>query len=80
MFVCEVCLSCAYELCLFIVSLSCLRNLILHAMSTAASSVKKMQTADRSAVTEKLVSSGQMLLYVYPTVGTIVVLNMAVLA
>ena len=57
--VCEVFLS--FVLYFFIVSVSCLRNLIFHVMSNAVSSIKKMQTADKSATTGKLASSGQML-------------------
>ena len=58
MFGCEVCLACA--LYFFSVSRSCLRNLIVHVMSTAVSTVKNMQTADKSATTGKLALSGQM--------------------
>ena len=61
MCVCEVSVSCAYELYLFTESLSFLCNLILHVMSTAVSSIKKMQTANKSAITGKLASSGQLL-------------------
>lgn len=55
-----VCFTCA--LYFFSVSRSCLSNLILHAMSTAISTVKKMQTADKNATTGKLATSGQLLM------------------
>lgn len=68
MCVCEVSFSCAHEWYLFTESLSFLCKLTLHVMNTAVSSIKKMQTANKSAVTGKLAASGQLLWY--PTTDT----------
>lgn len=59
MFVCAVCLACALQF--FVLSRSCLCNLILHVMRAAVSTVKNMQIADKRAATGKLASSGQLL-------------------
>ena len=64
MFVCEICLACALHF--FFLFRSCLRNLILYAMSTAITTAKNMQTADKRATTGKLASFGQLLVLLDP--------------
>ena len=66
MFVCAVCLACALQF--FVLSRSCLCNLILHVMRAAVSTVKNMQIADKRAATGKLASSGQLLVLLDSTI------------